>query len=391
MSSPARCCALAFAMLLALLVFSPADAVPAMQRLSSATGGLVAALRREAVRAVVAKDEEEEKEVVEPEDKEEEKVAPKKKQAKVVEPEEGAEEDVVPTTKKKAKVLEEDEDEEVAEDDEEEDDDDDNVVTAKKKTKKPTAKERAKAKAEADDKLEALLVDEDEDGKPKRGVGKPKTKPTPKPRPLILDERESDITGNVFTAASAGDGEQKDKACFPNDASVVVEGQGTVAMRDLNVGDRVLVADGAYSEVFMFTHRLLDGVRTFVRIEVASGNVLRASPGHYLPVEGKGLVAAGEVGVRDVVRLGNGELAAVVDVSDVKGVGLFNPQTVDGELVVGGIVASCYTTAVDPSFAHGVLAPLRAVWKTLGWSLASLEEGGKGLEGLVAGGGRVEL
>jgi hypothetical protein len=42
---------------------------------------------------------------------------------------------------------------------------------------------------------------------------------------------------------------------------------------------------------------------------------------------------------------------------------------------VDGIRASTYTTAVDPLFAHAILAPLRAVYGILGWYSSLLEDG----------------
>jgi hypothetical protein len=62
-------------------------------------------------------------------------------------------------------------------------------------------------------------------------------------------------------------------------------------------------------------------------------------------------------------------------VSKVLATGLYNPQTLQGDVVVDNVRASTYTTAVEPAFAHAVLTPLRAAYSALGFSTASLEAG----------------
>ena len=43
-------------------------------------------------------------------------------------------------------------------------------------------------------------------------------------------------------------------------------------------------------------------------------------------------------------------------------VGLYNPHTMDGDIVVDGTVTSTYTAAVAPSLAHAVLWPVRMLY-----------------------------
>jgi hypothetical protein len=149
-----------------------------------------------------------------------------------------------------------------------------------------------------------------------------------------------------------------------------------VAIRidELAVGDHVHVGHGRFSAVFMFTHRVADIDQQFVAIESSSGASLRATAGHYLYVNG-GLGAAGSVAVGDEIELGHGVKDVVTKVTVVAGQGLYNPQTVNGDIVVDGIRASTYTTAVDPVFAHVILSPLRAAYNTLGCYSLSMEKG----------------
>jgi hypothetical protein len=70
----------------------------------------------------------------------------------------------------------------------------------------------------------------------------------------------------------------------------------------------------------------------------------------------------------------SGRWTAVVSTTLVEATGLYNPQTIHGDIVVDGIVASTYTTAVDPQVAHGLLAPLRVLYSWLSISITLFEE-----------------
>jgi hypothetical protein len=153
-------------------------------------------------------------------------------------------------------------------------------------------------------------------------------------------------------------------SCFPAHAEAQLEDGNTKRMDELAVGDRVLVAPGEFSPIFMFTHKLRDETahRRFLRFSTASGHSLTVTEGHYIPTSGR-LQPADAVRVGDRLTLGTGEITAVVAVDTVRAKGLFNPQTLHGEIVVDGVVASTYTTAVAPAAAHALLAPLRAMFR----------------------------
>jgi hypothetical protein len=48
--------------------------------------------------------------------------------------------------------------------------------------------------------------------------------------------------------------------------------------------------------------------------------------------------------------------------SSILRLGLFNPHTMDGDLVVDGIHTSIYTAAIAPSLAHSILWPIRMLF-----------------------------
>jgi len=183
--------------------------------------------------------------------------------------------------------------------------------------------------------------------------------------------------GAPTAAASPGPGEgggttppatparDEEDVCFPADATVEVVGRGRVAMAALHVGDVVAVAAGRTSRVYAFSHADADAVTPFVELSTATAvRPLRLSAGHYLPVNGR-LAAARTVVVGDVLTTAAGP-AAVTAVAASTAVGLYNPHTVDGGLLVDGIRTSCYTTAVAPAVAAALLAPARWATAALG-------------------------
>lgn len=133
-------------------------------------------------------------------------------------------------------------------------------------------------------------------------------------------------------------------------------------MDKLQVGDRVLVAPGKYSEIYLFTHRLAEATVQVVKLTVAHGDQpLRLTPSHYIYVNGS-LAAAHTVQPGDKVTLSNGTQAAVATVTRELADGLFNPHTLHGDVVVDGIITSTYTQGIAPGLAHAALWPVRALY-----------------------------
>lgn len=153
--------------------------------------------------------------------------------------------------------------------------------------------------------------------------------------------------------------------CFPESATVGLEGGGRKRMDEVRVGDRVSVGNGEYSDVFMWTHnQKTDEPYPFVRLETAAGAKLTLTAGHYLRAGGE-LKPAGEVEVGDTVTLEDGAMSDVVRISHVHEYGFYNPQTLHGDIAVDGVVASTYTEAIAPAKAHAILAPVRVLYKAM--------------------------
>ncbi|KAJ8902211.1 hypothetical protein NDN08_006619 [Rhodosorus marinus] len=153
-------------------------------------------------------------------------------------------------------------------------------------------------------------------------------------------------------------------ACFPGDASVVLESGLEKQISDLVEGDRVLAANGKYSDVIGFTHKMVQAQSEFVHI-VAGKESLRLTPEHYIPVGVNGLVlvAAKSLEVGDLVTLGDQTTIRISSINRTKANGLYNPETLDGTIVVDGILASTYTQNLNPRIARLLLAFPRFVYR----------------------------
>lgn len=177
----------------------------------------------------------------------------------------------------------------------------------------------------------------------------------------------------------------EDSVCFPADAHVEIQNGVKKRMHQVAIGDRLHVGNGHYSPVFMFTHKLSHIEATFVKLETETGHIVRLTPGHYLYVNGL-LASAETVKPGDVLILGHGHHTMVTNVSQLTSRGLYNPQTVHGNIVVDGVLASTYTRAVRPTTAHALLAPLRALYDRLGLTTTCFDHGADTLATIVPSG-----
>jgi len=153
--------------------------------------------------------------------------------------------------------------------------------------------------------------------------------------------------------------------CFPGDATVVL-GDGSVSeMTQLNIGDVVLSAPGKYSQVYLFSHRHSGVLTEHVEVSLAdyeNGPGLTLTAGHHLRVNGL-LKPASDIRVGDTLETVYG-VKSVSSLRRVSKEGLYNPHTMEGTIVVNGVICSTYTEEINASAAHALLAPLRALFRT---------------------------
>ena len=168
-------------------------------------------------------------------------------------------------------------------------------------------------------------------------------------------------TGTATCSNNQSPPASSSSSCFPANATVQLDSGATKTMAQLEVGDRVLVDANTYSDVYMFSHRYTDFSGPVVAIITESGEELMLTADHYLYVNGK-LAVASTVQVGDRVVKADGTDATVTAVSVQHANGLYNPHTLNGDIVVNGIKTSTYTAAVEPSLAHSLLWPVRMLY-----------------------------
>jgi hypothetical protein len=130
-------------------------------------------------------------------------------------------------------------------------------------------------------------------------------------------------------------------SCFPGHAMVQVENQGQVAMKDLVVGDNVLVANGKYEPIYSFGHYDTAAMESFVTIKTDSkcSTTLEMTKDHLLFVQTDDdmlAMRADNVSIGDIIVSGEFEPCQVVEVSAEEQEGLFMPLTKSGSIVVNG-------------------------------------------------------
>lgn len=182
-------------------------------------------------------------------------------------------------------------------------------------------------------------------------------------------------TGSDATNDPDDDG----SACFPASASVTLKTGKVTTMDELVVGDSVLTRDGHFSEIYAFAHKLSSVHPKFYRIATRSGHSLTLSSGHYLYLNGQ-MQAAKTAMVGDHLVLGSGVETKIASIEErVFGRGLYNPMTVSGDILVNGLLASTYTTAVEPALSHALLMPPRVIYEWYGldatFGILELESG----------------
>uniref|UniRef100_A0A7S1T761 Hint domain-containing protein n=2 Tax=Compsopogon caeruleus TaxID=31354 RepID=A0A7S1T761_9RHOD len=148
------------------------------------------------------------------------------------------------------------------------------------------------------------------------------------------------------------------RACFPGDATVELRSGQTIAISELDVGASVRIGKSQFAEVFFFSHRSSKVKHNFVSIHTNQSRIA-LSGGHLVPQPGGTLAPARSVQVGDRVMIEDGSWNVVTRVEFTTGLGLYNPHTRTGTMVVNGFVVSCYTDALNAYLAHFLLLPER--------------------------------
>lgn len=160
----------------------------------------------------------------------------------------------------------------------------------------------------------------------------------------------------------------KTGGCFTGDTLVQTSSGEKVKLQDVRIGERVLAMDMRtgelkYSEIILFLDRDAEQKREFLQVRTQSGHQLTVTPSHLLLRDNLEAVFADRVrrGDRLLVKSANStaEVDTVVAVEPVLRRGVYAPLTIDGTIVVDGVVASCYAVVDSQWVAHLAYAPFR--------------------------------
>lgn len=178
--------------------------------------------------------------------------------------------------------------------------------------------------------------------------------------------------------------------CFPGD-SLVITPTGKKLISHLEVGDKVLTVSRMglviFEEIYMLGHKDFHSVGLFLRIHTLSNATLRLTHDHQISFTSQvdqapkyGPAAAVKVG--DYVHVVSEDntivsLSKVTAVEEIFAQGYFNPYTMEGNIIVDGIVASCHSSFIldnlfnrmgisIPAGYQAVFAPLRVIFKAVG-------------------------
>ena len=166
----------------------------------------------------------------------------------------------------------------------------------------------------------------------------------------------------------------KHTGCFTAQSKVLMEDGRLMNMSQVQVGDMIQSLDSqgksVFSEVLMFMDREPEETMRFISLMGDDGSVITLTPSHLVYRGDKDCGSldcmeptyAGNVELGDtmlVTRDNNGHVVTVTQVSVGKHRGVYAPLTRAGNVVVDGVLASCYAVIDSQNIAHAAFAPVR--------------------------------
>jgi hypothetical protein len=141
-----------------------------------------------------------------------------------------------------------------------------------------------------------------------------------------------------------------DGICFSAEATVQVLDKGAIAMKDLMIGDKVLVGSGKHEPVYAFGHRDPTKTTNFLQVFTSKrGRPLEMCPRHLVYVKGRPHpVAASSLQVGDILQGSDDDVGSGITIRKIKNItrsdGVYAPFTPSGNIVVDGIKVSTYVS-----------------------------------------------
>lgn len=170
---------------------------------------------------------------------------------------------------------------------------------------------------------------------------------------------------------------EEHNSCFPGSATVILDNGKTKTMEQLKVGDNVLTQSAAgdliYSKVIMFMDSKPSVVvDDYIEIETENPKRRMQLTRKHLIIKSENKIKfetifAEKVKPGDFVKVlsANGSFMLTTKVKKVslqRNYGAFAPLTVEGTILVNGIMASCYALTEDQDTAHLSFLPWRVVY-----------------------------
>ena len=210
-------------------------------------------------------------------------------------------------------------------------------------------------------------------------VGGHSSRDTPAAHPPPPTQHSSAIL--MWFLISESSSSDSHTGCFTGTGKVVTELQGRKNMSELRPGERVQAVDGegrlVFSEVLFFLDRQPSRAMQFVSVRVAGGKVVSLTATHLVYTAPPGCSQrdcfspsyAGLVVPGQLLLVGENVLAArpVESVEVVRQTGVFAPLTSAGNIMVDGVLASCYAVIDSQTIAHTAFAPVRWYYSLASW------------------------
>lgn len=175
------------------------------------------------------------------------------------------------------------------------------------------------------------------------------------------------------TAPGNGGGTSGFDGCFSESATVQVLNQGTVAMKDLQLGDKVLTNNNQYQPIYSFGHYHETQEKKFLQIYTRTKTPLEMTGDHLILNDEERPVRADSLEVGDKLLQATNEYDVITKISTIRKPGVYMPLTADGTLVVNGFKASTYVSVTEEAptvMEHRFIFGLSSEQKLLHWWLS---------------------
>jgi len=155
--------------------------------------------------------------------------------------------------------------------------------------------------------------------------------------------------------------------CFSGSSTVEVMDQGSMAIKDIKLGDKVHVGNGIFEPVYSFGHHAPETRADFLEIKAGKNN-LQLSQDHMVFTPTSGAIAAKHLHIGDELFDGDGDKVVIQSIKLISAAGVFAPFTPSGKVVVGGVLASSFI-----AFDNGSYFPAAGMKFSYHWISHSFE------------------